>query len=233
MIRKYILYALLFPASLMCGQQKFHVYEAHCHDPKATYVDVIENTVNGVASIVYKKKNPKWLEGQRKTLFPKQMQDKNFDNAITYCSKKGNCLFRHDQINSTTGRFVEYRQDLYNKALVFAFVKEQSGKIKTAYPMLVYISLDDLNQKDPSDLIYIGTVKDQKSNKFCDCNLTVFDIERVSHDGVYLGHRYLDGRIQYLVDISKALGTDFFYGKEEERGSIVVETTWITPRSKK
>ena len=230
MIYKYITCLLMLPMSLIAVLDQ-HVYDVHCYDPKAIYKNEIANKYNGVMSAINTKKDPKSFEGHRKTLFSKKIYDKNFDAIIMNCAQNGFLLFKNDQKKCVDGRYVEYRQDKINKELVLGIVKERSAGIKTVYPILRYISLQDLANKKPSDNIYIGSIHEEK--KDLDCYMTVASIEKASHCGLYLSHRNLEnGKILYLVDISKTIKPDFFYGDHEERGSILVETNWIHSPSK-
>ncbi|MBP6870127.1 hypothetical protein KBC04_04545 [Candidatus Babeliales bacterium] len=218
---QYVFVVFFLQFSFICGMseyQKSHVATTHVYDKKAQYSDIIKNEKTGVLSCV------KTDEQLRKTLFP-TTQDKNtISQTVLAYAQTGKLLFVNEQKNNAFQKRVEYKQHPVYADFVAGIVKNSENKITTAYPILRYISLQELADKNDNDLVYLGTVKN-KEGKDSKVECTVQAIKNAAHQGVFLAERTCKatGNKQKLVDISKYLTNSLFYGKEEKRGSILVE----------
>lgn len=216
---------LLFHVSTVFAMGKNaenHITKTHWYDKNIRYKNLVKNKDTKVLSV---KKNE--YSDDRKTTYPKENDKKAVIDATLECSKAGHLLFSYDQ---TDGNKVEYKQLKSKQSFVTVFVKDSADKIKTAYPALRYISAEEL-EKDCNS-IYLATVLN-KDNDPVNVNCSVEIIKKASRDGVFLASHYCHstGKQKYLVDISKSFTKSLFYGKEEIRGSILVETDWINKKN--
>jgi len=206
-----------------------HLGEIHCHNSDATYRDIVWNNKTGVSSVRYTDTKRDYLNGQRKTVFPQGMDNKYVSQLIAL-TIKDTPLFEHAQ---NTGDTVQYKQiNVGKSSLPCVVVKNKVGNLVTAYPGLRYISLQELSEHGDTDSLYIATYRDKKTGNKINLNTTVQDIKKLSRSGAFLALRDNPSGFgkEYLVDISQFFTNHIFYGTEEKRGSILVETDWINPR---
>jgi hypothetical protein len=200
-----------------------HIQETHfLKNKKAQYVDVVKNKDTQVISAVLARSN------MRKTFFPDDMvSELQFDNKINELITHGNLLYADLQLSNVQGRRVEYRTDGSHKVL-YGIVKNKAQDVPTVYPILRYISQQELAGKKDTDRIYLATRVE--ANKTTNVFGLVKDIKDASRDGIYLGiSQDVHNQPTYLVDISQIF-PQVFYNESVQRGSLTVQTDWINPR---
>ena len=228
---------MLCTNSIFCPVLNRHVRDAHLLDKdRFNYPEPVKNKNEEVFS-AYTADKKNNIVASRKTFFPPNMQErKDFEDRLCGIIYNRCSLFIHRQSKNLLGRRVEYKQDS-SAQLTIAVVKNEQNVVTTVYPLLRYISAEELSTKEKEvanqiskNEIYIAT--QCTKNKNIDSVATVEFIKNASRDGVFLGvSTDKNKKKSYLVDISKAFSS-LFHGQIVDRGSITVETDWINKRNK-
>lgn len=230
MVKK-VLISLMFLYGSFVFSINDHVVVTHCFDQKQyNYADRIFNkNTQVISAITLNKKNQQVQE--RKTFFPKSMQDRSDFKAQIENIIKQKSIFVSKQYGNELGRRVEFKQDLLGQR-TYAVVRDQHNSVSTMYPLLRGILANELDGKADQEEVYIATSVD-KNNKGTDTFASVKSIKDASRNGIFLGlSSDKNQQLSYLVDISQNF-PELFEGQVVERGSITVETDWINKRNTK
>lgn len=191
--KKYIVLFLFFSTVLLQAlphNTKKHIEDRHIFNKDQKYFDLIKNKLNGVISAINE-------DGDRKTFFPITFDKDMIFKLIDKCDKSA-CLCSNE--TNDKARVVQYKQEGVG---TITYVKSsQADKIITAYPILRYISQEELSSKASTDKIYLATIKNSK-NEFEDIEYTVEQINKFTKNGYKMGKN--DKKDIYLLDISSKI----------------------------
>lgn len=191
--KKYIVLFMLLSVVLLQALPndiKKHIEDRHIFNKDQKYSDQIRNKLNGVISAINEK-------GDRKTFFPINFNEDTIFELIDKCDKSA-CLCSNQ--TNDKARVVQYKQEGVG---TITYVKSfQADKIITAYPILRYISKEELSSKASTDKVYLATIKNNK-NELKDIECTVEQINKFTKNGYKMGGN--DKKGIYLLDISSKI----------------------------
>lgn len=204
--KKYLVLALIFGNNYLCAMNIQHIKDKHVYDRCKRYTDVIKNEQNDVLSVIVTTDQYK----NRKTLFPSVMTNDALRAMLKDVYINGKLCAR-----SSTVKYIKHPKS----SIVIAMAKDADEKIVTAYPILRYISLQEIQVEDEQKELYIATVGSQKISSL------VYDLKKMAMPGIFLGYRQLSNDTAVLVtDISSSYTDELFFGVQNNRGSILIET---------
>lgn len=190
--------------------------QGHLYNMSLIKIGVITNKDNGVLSVLVD-------INKRKTIFPKGITRDNLEDNLMEICQNGEFLGNGLDINTKYIRLGK---------LVVVIVKgareELENTIRTAYPILRYISLDEIENADNDLEVYIATVykKNKKTNKseWKDINSVASDIKTIRDSSNIIAYRKEnEGREICIKDISLYYSAEIFGVERFSRGSILLE----------
>ncbi len=199
-------------SSIVQAMNLDHILATHLYNDKVKYQDVVKNDQNNVRSVVYPN-NAYKITGQRKTIFPESMTAESLEKELQYIYNTGTVLCKT--------KTIQYIQHPISSLIVGMSKnkKDYSDLISTAYPVLRYISLHEIESCDKN--IYIAHAKSKDSKELVKIERSAADIKALAPKGVYIGSSLTKEIV--VTDIAADFTELLFSGKINERGSILVE----------